>query len=180
MKRENPSYTRSWTKIRNHRAEYSYRQLIRQHDLSGVPTVLVRQFAAVSIRAHQSEEGLELPLRLSNGQRTPATRKRNQNFISCTANCCWWAIRTKSRRSHPQEHLRFDQPSSCGRTDKTGFSEIRRKVVCRWNLDRTQEVNGTFVATSEFLPDIAAEFQNGQKAMSARAGLYRRLSPRRS
>jgi hypothetical protein len=53
MERETPAYRRSWTKIRNHRAEYNYRQLIRQHDLSGVPAVLVRQFAQVSVRAHQ-------------------------------------------------------------------------------------------------------------------------------
>jgi hypothetical protein len=53
MEREEPAYRRSWTRVRNFRAEYNYRQLIRQHDLSGVPTVLVRQFAAVSVRAHQ-------------------------------------------------------------------------------------------------------------------------------
>src|ERR1700746_302970 len=48
-----PAYQRSWTRTRNYRSEYSFRQLVRQHDLSGVPTVLVRQFAAVSVRAHQ-------------------------------------------------------------------------------------------------------------------------------
>jgi hypothetical protein len=48
-----PAYQRSWTRTRNYRSEYSYRQLVRQHDLSGVPTVLVRQFAQVSVRAHQ-------------------------------------------------------------------------------------------------------------------------------
>src|SRR5215472_10593764 len=53
MDRREPAYQRSWTRIRNHRAEYNYRQLIRRHDLSGVPTVLVRQFAQVSVRAHQ-------------------------------------------------------------------------------------------------------------------------------
>jgi hypothetical protein len=53
MEPEKPAYRRSWTRIRNFRAEYSYRQLVRQHDLSGVPTVLVRQFAAVSVRVHQ-------------------------------------------------------------------------------------------------------------------------------
>jgi hypothetical protein len=53
VERKEPAYRRSWTRVRNFRAEYSYRQLVRQHDLSGVPTVLVRQFAAVSVRAHQ-------------------------------------------------------------------------------------------------------------------------------
>jgi hypothetical protein len=53
MDREKPAYRRSWTRVRNFRTEYSYRQLIRQHNLSGVPTVLVRQFAAISVRAHQ-------------------------------------------------------------------------------------------------------------------------------
>jgi hypothetical protein len=48
-----PAYQRSWTRTRNYRSEYSYRQLVRQHDLSGVPTILVRQFAQVSVRAHQ-------------------------------------------------------------------------------------------------------------------------------
>ena len=48
-----PAYRRGWTRVRNYRTEYSYRQLVRQHDLSGVPTVLVRQFAALSVRAHQ-------------------------------------------------------------------------------------------------------------------------------
>jgi hypothetical protein len=53
MSRPEPAYRRSWTKVRNIRAEYNFRQLIRHHDLSGVPTVLVRQFAAISVRAHQ-------------------------------------------------------------------------------------------------------------------------------
>jgi hypothetical protein len=48
-----PTYQRSWTRTRNYRSEYSYRQPVRRHDLSAVPSVRVRQFAQVSVRAHQ-------------------------------------------------------------------------------------------------------------------------------
>lgn len=51
-----PKYRRSWTRIRNARSEYSYRQLIRQHDLSHVPQILVRQFAQVAVRASQLDK----------------------------------------------------------------------------------------------------------------------------
>jgi hypothetical protein len=74
-----PKYRRSWTRIRNARSEYTYRQLIRRHDLSGVPEILVRQFAQVAVRAHQLDKqiaDIERPVQRSVIKMDAATFQR--------------------------------------------------------------------------------------------------------
>ena len=48
-----PIYQRTWTRVRNYRTERRKRELVKKHDLSGVPIVLVHQFAQLSVRAEQ-------------------------------------------------------------------------------------------------------------------------------
>jgi hypothetical protein len=77
MGRKEPTYQRSWTKVRNWRSEYTFRRLMQQHDQSGVPSVLVRQFAAVSVRAHQLDRqiaGIE--------RRTPLVTEMDEDVFT--------------------------------------------------------------------------------------------------
>ena len=44
---------RSWTRIRDWTSERTYRELLRQHNLSHVPTILLKQFAQLGVRSAQ-------------------------------------------------------------------------------------------------------------------------------
>jgi hypothetical protein len=44
---------RRWTRIRDYSSERAYRELVRQHDLSRVPTILLKQFAQLGVRSAQ-------------------------------------------------------------------------------------------------------------------------------
>jgi hypothetical protein len=48
-----PTYQRSWTRTRNYRSERRSRELVKKHDLSGVPVILINQFSELSVRAEQ-------------------------------------------------------------------------------------------------------------------------------
>jgi hypothetical protein len=49
-------YERSWTRERDFASERAFRRLKRERDLSGVPVLLVRHLAQVSVRAGELNE----------------------------------------------------------------------------------------------------------------------------
>src|SRR5437764_14021453 len=44
---------RSWTRTGDWTSERAYRELVRQHNLSHVPTILLKQFAQLGVRPAQ-------------------------------------------------------------------------------------------------------------------------------
>ena len=48
-----PKFRRSWTRIRDYSTERAFRELVRTHDVSHVPTIMLKQFVALGVRASQ-------------------------------------------------------------------------------------------------------------------------------
>jgi hypothetical protein len=100
-----PAYRRSWTMTRNLRAERRSRQLVRQHDISGTPLVLVHQFSQLTVRADQLDRQLvAIQRRVARVTDMDADTFARWSFLVTEHRRCALAIATLAKSIFGEQH----------------------------------------------------------------------------
>lgn len=97
---------RRWTRIRDYSTERAFRELVRQHDLSHVPTILLKQFAQLGVRSAQYNRKIrELEKEAEHNSGTmDAEAWSRWTFLVTEHRRCALAIATLARSIFNNEH----------------------------------------------------------------------------